>query len=121
MAKVSMVMFDLSGTTVYDEGYVTDCLYQAALEVGITTPREEIARNIGTNKRHLFQFLIARSRGASVSLGQMGQMNGTAGLDEESLRLADEAFDRYSRIMIELYHKNVREVSGAEKTFKRLH
>jgi len=30
MGKISMVMFDLSGTTVYDDTGVRDCLYKAA-------------------------------------------------------------------------------------------
>ena len=32
MGKISMIMFDLSGTTVYDDTGVRDCLYQAAQE-----------------------------------------------------------------------------------------
>ncbi len=32
MGKLSMVMFDLSGTTVFDDTGVRDCLYQAAQE-----------------------------------------------------------------------------------------
>lgn len=117
MGNIDMVMFDLSGTTVYDEGYVTDCLYRAAVETGIDTTESIIAQNIGTNKRHLFQFLLARSQGAVISLEEMG----TADLDDASLQTAEEAFRRYSGLMIELYREKVREVSGAEDTFRWLH
>ena len=37
-----MVMFDLSGTTVYDDTGVRDCLYQAAQEFKLKTTPEEI-------------------------------------------------------------------------------
>jgi len=38
MGKVSMVMFDLSGTTVQDDSGVRDCLYQAAREFASPDP-----------------------------------------------------------------------------------
>ncbi len=37
MSKISMVMFDLSGTTVYDDTGVRDCLYKAAAEFDLKT------------------------------------------------------------------------------------
>ena len=39
MSKISMVMFDLSGTTVYDDTGVRDCLYKAAQEFDLDTTR----------------------------------------------------------------------------------
>ena len=63
MGKISMVMFDLSGTTVHDDTGVRDCLYKAAQEFGLKTTQEEILLHMGTNKIHLYQFLIARERG----------------------------------------------------------
>jgi phosphonatase-like hydrolase len=117
MEKSKMVMFDLSGTTVYDEGYVTGCLYRAARELEIQTTEQEIAENIGTNKRHLYQFLIARSMGQAVALADMGR----ACLDPEAAELADKAFALYESYMIELYRKEVREVPGAADTFRWLH
>jgi beta-phosphoglucomutase-like phosphatase (HAD superfamily) len=61
-----MVMFDLSGTTVYDDTGVRDCLYKAAQEYELGTTPEEILLHMGTNKIHLYQFLIARSRGQDI-------------------------------------------------------
>jgi len=42
MGKISMVMCDLSGTTVQDDMGVRDCLYQAAQEFKLKTTPEEI-------------------------------------------------------------------------------
>ena len=41
MSKVSMVMFDLSGTTVYDVTGVRDCLYHACLLYTSPSPRDK--------------------------------------------------------------------------------
>ena len=66
MSKISMVMFDLSGTTVYDDTGVRDCLYKAAQEYDLDTTPDEILLHMGTNKIHLYQFLIARSQGQDI-------------------------------------------------------
>jgi hypothetical protein len=68
MGKISMVMFDLSGTTVEDDMGVRDCLYQAAVEFDLKTTPNEILLNMGTNKIHLYQFLIARQRGRKIDI-----------------------------------------------------
>ena len=73
MSKIKMVMFDLSGTTVYDDTGVRDCLYKAAVEFKLKTTPEEILLHMGTNKIHLYQYLIARSRGKALrDLGSAG-------------------------------------------------
>ena len=66
MATISMVMFDLSGTTVYDDTGVRDCLYKAAQEYELNTTPDDILLHMGTNKIHLYQFLIARSQGQDI-------------------------------------------------------
>lgn len=58
-----MVMFDLSGTTVFDDTGVRDCLYQAVQEHALKTTLEEILLHMGTNKIHLYQYLIAKANG----------------------------------------------------------
>ena len=50
MGKISMVMFDLSGTTFYDDTGVRDCLYKAAQEYDLNTIPDEILLYMGTNK-----------------------------------------------------------------------
>ena len=59
-------MFDLSGTTVHDDTGVRDCLYNAAAKFNLQTTPEEILLHMGTNKIHLYQFLIARSQGKKI-------------------------------------------------------
>ena len=58
MSKISMVMFDLSGTTVHDDTGVRDCLYEAAQEHNLDTTPDEILLHMGTNKIHLYQFSL---------------------------------------------------------------
>ena len=65
MGKISMVMFDLSETTVHNDAGVRDCLYKAAQEYDLQTTPDEIMLHMGSNKAHLYQFLIARSQGQS--------------------------------------------------------
>jgi phosphonatase-like hydrolase len=113
MPRISLVVFDLAGTTVHDDDFVTRCLYEGARQVGLATSCAEIGRNIGTNKRHLYRWLIARGRGADLLLEQMG----TARLDDAGERLADEAFRRYEQEMIALYRSECREVDGTSATF----
>lgn len=45
MPDVRLVMFDLAGAIVHDEGYVTRCLYRAACDTGLDTDEEVIGRS----------------------------------------------------------------------------
>ena len=56
-------MFDLAGTTIRDDNAVSSCLFQAAQEFNLPTSAAEIQLHMGTNKIHLYQFLIARAQG----------------------------------------------------------
>ena len=116
MGKVSMVMFDLSGTTVHDDTGVRDCLYKAAVEFNLDTTPEEILLNMGTNKIHLYQFLISRSQGKDLKIEDFEKSK-----DPETLEEATAIFDRYSKIMINHYSNEVREVEGAVDAFKWCH
>jgi beta-phosphoglucomutase-like phosphatase (HAD superfamily) len=113
---VSLVVFDLAGTTVQDDNYVTGCLWKAAQEFEVPTTEQEISRNIGTNKRHLYRWLIARSQGRELDLQQMG----TCRLDEAGEQLADATFERYEELMIETYRTQCREVPGTTECFQWL-
>ncbi len=113
MSKISMIMFDLSGTTVYDDTGVRDCLYKAAVEFGLETTPDEILLHMGTNKIHLYQFLIARSQGREVSIEEFERR-----IYPETREEAVKVFDRYSEIMINHYKNEVREIPGASDTFK---
>ena len=116
MSKVSMVMFDLSGTTVYDDTGVRDCLYKAAVEHKLDTTPDEILMNMGTNKIHLYQFLIARSQGKNIKIEDFEKTK-----DPDTYEKAVKVFDRYTAIMIDHYKNNVKEVPGAEDTFRWCH
>ena len=116
MGKVSMVMFDLSGTTVYDDTGVRDCLYKAAQEFKLNTTPEQILLNMGTNKIHLYQFLISRARGKKIEIEDFEKIQDPDTYDE-----AVKIFDRYQEIMIEHYRNEVKEVDGTSDTFRWCH
>lgn len=116
MEKISMVMFDLSGTTVYDDTGVRDCLYKAAQEFNLNTTPDEILLHMGTNKIHLYQFLIAKARGNEIDVKDFEKIKDPKTYDE-----AKKVFDRYEEIMIEHYRKEVKEVPGASDTFRWCH
>jgi phosphonatase-like hydrolase len=111
-----MIMFDLSGTTVYDDTGVRDCLYKAAVEFDLKTTPDEILMNMGTNKIHLYQFLISRSRGKNLRIEDFEKIK-----DAEIYNEAKKIFDRYTELMINHYKKEVREIPGAVDTFKWCH
>jgi phosphonatase-like hydrolase len=116
MGKIGMVMFDLSGTTVQDDTGVRDCLYRAAAEFGLDTTPEEILLHMGTNKIHLYQFLIAREQGKEIDIKDLERIK-----DPGSYERAKGVFDRYQEIMIDHYRKNVWEVPGASDVFRWCH
>ncbi len=116
MGKISMVMFDLSGTTVYDDTGVRDCLYKAAQEYKLNTTPDEILLHMGTNKIHLYQFLIARSQGKKIDIEDFEKIK-----DPDTYEEAVTVFNRYTQIMIDHYHNEVKEVPGASDTFRWCH
>jgi phosphonatase-like hydrolase len=116
MGKISMVMFDLSGTTVHDDTGVRDCLFMAAQEFNLDTTPEEILLHMGTNKIHLYQFLISKASGKNIDLKDFEKIK-----DPETYDEAKKVFDRYQEIMIEHYRKEVKEVPGASDTFRWCH
>ncbi len=116
MGKISMVMFDLSGTTVHDDTGVRDCLYKAAQEFNLDTTPDEILLHMGTNKIHLYQFLISKARGKKIDVKDFEKIK-----DPETYDEAKKVFDRYEEIMIKHYRKEVKEVPGAADTFRWCH
>lgn len=116
MGKISMVMFDFAGTTIDDRTAVRDCLYKAAVEFGLETNPDEVLMNIGTNKIHLYQFLIARSQGKNIAIEDFERIK-----DAGSYNPALEVFKRYTDLMIEYYRTGIRVMPGAEDTFRWLH
>jgi len=116
MGKLSMIMFDLSGTTVHDDTGVRDCLYRAAREFDLQTTPDEILLYMGTNKIHLYQFLLARSQGENIELKDFEKIQ-----DAGTYEMAKKIFDRYEELMIRHYRTEVREIPGAADTFRWCH
>ena len=59
MSEIRAVVFDMAGTTVVDNGEVTECFLKAAEETGLNTSREKILAMMGQSKRHVFETLWA--------------------------------------------------------------
>ena len=66
MRKISLVVFDLSGTTVSDDNAVAKCLYEGARHFGLNATIGDFEKTIGTNKIKLYEFMIARDNGVDV-------------------------------------------------------
>ena len=93
-----------------------DCLYEAAKEFKLKTTPDEILYHMGTNKIHLYQFLIARERGKQIDIEDFEKIK-----DPETYDFAKKVFDRYQEIMLGYYRKKCREVPGAADTFRWCH
>ncbi len=114
--EIKMAMFDLSGTTVYDDTGVRDCLYKAAQQYKLNVTPDEILLHMGTNKIHLYQFLISRSRGNNIDFRDFEKNLDPATYDE-----AKEIYETYVKIMIDHYKKEVKEVEGTSDVFRWCH
>jgi len=79
-----------------------------------TTRRDPLP--YGTNKIHLYQFLIGRERGKEIRIEDFEKIK-----DPETYSLAKKVFDRYQEIMIDYYRKQCKEVPGASDTFRWCH
>ncbi len=116
MGKISLIVFDLSGTTVEDNNAVAKSLHQAAQEFNLNVSLGDFEKTIGTNKIHLYQFMIARTNGHKVEIDQLEKYHFPEYLDN-----ALKIFERYSVIMVDYYKNNVQAMPGAEEAFKWCH
>lgn len=113
MSKIKLVVFDLSGTTVQDDNAVAKSLHKASVEFNLGVELEEFEKTIGTNKIHLYEFMIARSRGQQVTIQDFEKYDFPE-IHEEAMKV----FHRYSEIMLDYYHHNVAAMPGAVETFQ---
>jgi phosphonatase-like hydrolase len=113
MTQIKLVVFDLSGTTVEDDNAVAKSMHQAAVEHGLDVSLEEFQKSIGTNKIHLFQYMIAKSKGQNVRIEDFEKYDFPEILEEAMIM-----FRRYSVIMLDYYRQNVKAMPGAEETFR---
>jgi phosphonatase-like hydrolase len=113
MKNIELVIFDLSGTTVEDNNAVAKSLHTAALECGLSVDLKVFQETIGTNKVHLYQYLLAQQQGYPVKFGDFETYD-FPDLEAEAMSI----FSRYTVIMLEYYRKHVRAMPGAEETFQ---
>lgn len=113
MTKIKLIVFDLSGTTVDDDNAVAKSLLQAAIENGLEVELDDFQQSIGTNKIHMYQYLIAKSKGIPVTIRDLEKYQ-----FPELYNQAVKLFERYAVIMIDYYKNNVRAMPGAEDIFK---
>jgi phosphonatase-like hydrolase len=116
MAKIKMAIFDLAGTTIRDDNGVRDCLHEAAQEFKLPATCDEIQLHMGTNKIHLYQYLIAKANGAKLTIKDFEKPQSPADLE-----LATRIFHRYEEIMMGYYRRGVHEIDGAADTFRWCH
>jgi phosphonatase-like hydrolase len=104
--RVRLVVFDMAGTTVHDDGLVLECFVAAAEAVGLEATREELNERMGLSKLQVFDELSKRQLGRT----------------REAEALRDQGYDAFRRILEASYERGgVSGVSGAEGVFRWLH
>jgi len=109
---IKLIVFDLSGTTVSDDNAVAKCLYSTAHHFGLKTTLEDFQKTIGTNKIHLYEFLLAREAGLVTDFAEL-ETRRFPQFHERALEL----FDEYSIHMVAYYRNEVKPMPGAEEVF----
>lgn len=104
LAGVRLVVFDMAGTTVQDNGLVLECFVAAAEAVGLSATREELNDRMGRSKLEVFDELAKR---------QLGRDR-----EKEAADLRDRGYDVFRRVMEAAYQQGgVRPVPGASGVF----
>lgn len=102
---IRLVVFDMAGTTVHDDGMVLECFLAAAEAVGLRASREELNDRMGTSKLAVFDELAKRQSGA----GKAGE------------ELRDRGYEIFRRVLEDTYQRTgVTPVRGAEDVFTKL-
>lgn len=100
-----LVVLDMAGTTVHDDGLVLECFVAAVQSVGLVATAAELNARMGQSKREVFDDLARRQVGA-----------GTAA---DALR--DRGYDLFREILENAYRKRgVAPIRGAEQTIRWL-
>ena len=116
MGKISLVVFDLSGTTVSDDNAVAKCLYEGGKHFGLGATIADFEKTIGTNKIKLYEFMLARDNGHEVLIDDLERYHFPE-YHEQALAI----FDYYSVLMVDFYRNEVKPMPGAEETFDWCH
>lgn len=102
MGPIQLVVFDLAGTTVNDQGAVLRCLVETTRAYRLPGTEEELNALMGLNKREVFAMLAGRVLPAGSA---------------EAEELAGKALATFVAQMREVYEREVKPVPGAEETF----
>ncbi len=101
MNELELVIFDMAGTTVEDQGQVPDAFAAALAEHGIEVTPEQVKAVRGASKRQAILNLIPAG--------------------PKRARLADKAYASFLKHLAQSYaSKGVRAIPGAEQAFRTL-
>jgi len=109
MSNIQLVVFDIAGTTVADNGQVAEAFMEAFLTTGIQLPVEEVKKVMGFRKIDAVRLLLDKFSPDSPS-----------GAEREAL--IREIHDRFIRGMISFYRQDpdLKPLPYAEKLFSKL-
>ena len=104
MDTIKLVIFDMAGTTVRDEGNVEEAFMQACKEHGIDMPQDEIYSVMGFRKKDAIRILLDK---VPVAVGS------------DTEELIEQVHDTFNRKMIAFYEQDetLQPLPYAEKTF----
>src|SRR5262245_45181766 len=102
MGPIQLVVFDMAGTTIEDDGAVLRCLVDAVRMYDLPGTPEELNALMGMNKREVFALLAARSYPQDA---------------EQAERVADAALATFIGEMRSSYDRSLKPMAGAEDTF----
>jgi len=106
MPNIELVVCDMAGTTVRDEGEVLACFMAAARRTGLGTDEDAVRSMMGQSKREVFVELAARH-------------TGSPGHDADAL--ANRAYDCFRSVLEEHYRaRPVQPVDGTDALFEGL-
>jgi phosphonatase-like hydrolase len=102
--RASLIVFDMAGTTVHDDGLVLECFVAAAEAIGLDVTREELNERMGLSKLQVFDELSKRQLGV--------------GREKEAAEMRDKGYDAFRRVLEGAYERGgVRPVAGTERVF----
>ena len=102
---IELVVFDMAGTTVNDEDSVSRCVQESLAAAGLTVAVTDVNRVMGIPKPEAIRILISESPRRAELIDRVGEIH-------------DDFVDRSIRFYSS--DPSVREVAGAEKTFRAL-
>ena len=102
MGPIELVVFDMAGTTVEDDGMVLTCLVEAVRSYDLPGEPKELNDLMGMNKREVFAMLAARRYPDDHIHAE---------------QVAEEALATFIEHMKAAYEKHLAPIPGAEATF----